>query len=134
MILRYLLMLVVLAVLPGCESLNIKNQADKLRTSLDHYGAALRWDRINEVYAFHVTRDGKQPEVDLEKVENYSVSSFKPIDPVLNAEATEAVVAVEIDYYDEQYGTLRKLKETQHWWFNAEKKLWFTDSAFPAFK
>ena len=115
-------------------NMNIRNQADRLGTALNVYGAALRWGRYNQAYGYHVQRDGTQPQVNMDRLENFSVTSFTPTDPVLNADGTEAVVPIEIKYYDEQYGTLRTLKETQIWWFNAKAKMWYTESDFPALK
>ena len=130
---KYLLVLVVI-LSAACTDLNIKNQADKLKSSLEDYGAALRWGRYNHAFAFHIDQDGKQPEIDLNALEKFSVTAFKPVDPVLNAEATEATIPVEIDYYDEQYGTLKKFKYIQKWWFNTEVKRWFIASEFPQFE
>ena len=130
---KYLLVFVVILI-AACANLSIKNQADKLKTTLDDYGAALRWGRYNYAYTFHIDQEGKQPLIDLNALENFSVTAFKPVDPVLNAEGTEATIPVEIDYYDEQYGTLKKFKYIQKWWFNAEAKRWLIASEFPQFK
>lgn len=130
---KYLLVFLVI-LSAACSGLSIKNQADKLKTALDDYGAALRWGRYNYAYTFHIDQEGKQPEIDLDALEKFSVTAFKPVDPVLNAEATEATIPVEIDYYEEQYGTLKKFKYIQKWWFNAEAKRWLIASEFPQFK
>lgn len=128
----FIIVLCLLSV--ACANMNVKNQADKLHHSLTEYGADLRWDRKNYAYAYHVFRDGTQPEVDLENLERFSVTGFKPLNPVLNEDATEATIPVEIDYYDEQFGTLRKIKYTQQWWFQEESKRWLIESEFPDFK
>lgn len=132
--LRYLLILICFGLTSGCASLNVRNQSDMLYTAMTQYGAAYRWGRIREAYSYHIDRDGKKPETDLDRFENFSVTDFKPIDPVVNEDATEAVVPIVIDYYNEQDGNLRKFKDTQHWWFSTEKKRWFVESAFPVFK
>ena len=116
------------------EAMNVRNSADRLNTALNHYGADLRWGRYHQAYGYHATREGKKPQVDMERLESFSVTSFTPIDPVLNTDATEAVVPIEIKYYDEQYGTLRDLKETQKWWLDAKTKTWYTESDFPTLK
>ena len=115
-------------------NMNIRNQADRLNTALLAYGADLRWDRYKKAFDYHVKRDGTRPQVNMDRLENFSVTSFTPVDPVLNADGTEAVVPIEIKYYDEQNGKLRTLKETQVWWFNAKAKMWNTESDFPALK
>ena len=136
--LKYLLWVFAFILCGACAdmraNLNISNQADKLNTALIAYGEDLRWGRYNLAYGYHVQRDGTHPPVNMDRLENFSVTSFTPIGPVLNADGTEAVVPIEIKYYDDQYGTLRTLKETQTWWFNAKAKTWYTESYFPALK
>lgn len=133
--LRYLLLVFALVLCGACmENLKIRNQADRLAMALDHYGADMRWGRYNKAYGYHLNRDGARPEANLDRLEGFSITSFTPDDPILNADATEAVVSIEIKYYDEQYGTLRDLKETQKWWFDAKAKSWFVESDFPFLK
>jgi len=136
--LKHLVWLLAFILCGACadlrESLNIKNQADRLNTALIAYGADLRWARYNQAYAYHAHRDGTQPQVNLERLDNFSITSFTNAAPVLNAEATEAEIPVEIKYFDEQYGTLRTLKETQKWWYNEESKHWLIESDFPVLK
>ncbi|HKK16139.1 MAG TPA: hypothetical protein VJ981_05495 [Gammaproteobacteria bacterium] len=130
----YGLFLILLLATGGCNNINVKNQVSKLDTSLRHYGADLRWGRFNQAYQYHVSREGTRPAIDLANLENFSVTNFKPIDPVVNEIGTEAEIPVEIDYYDEQYGTLKKIRYTQHWWYDTESKHWFTESDYPHFK
>jgi len=133
--LRYLLLMLALVLSGACmESMNIRNQADRLSMALDQYGADLRWGRYNQAYVYHINHDGVRPEVNLERLEDFSVTSFTPSGPVLNADATEAVVPIEIKYYEKQYAMLRTLKETQKWWFDAKTKSWFVESDFPFLK
>ena len=115
-------------------NMNIRNHADGLSTTLDEYGADLRWGRYRQAYTYHIHHDGTQPQFNLEQLENYSVTSFRPANPVLNSDATEAVIPVEIEYYNEQYGMVRKFKDTQKWWFNGKEEKWFTEADFPVFK
>lgn len=133
--LKSLLWVLALVLCSACmETMKVRNQADRLTTALDLYGADLRWGRYHEAYGYHVNRDGNKPQVNLERLEGYSVTSFTPIAPVLNTEATEAAVPIEIKYYDEQYGMLRTLKETQKWWFDVKANMWHIESDFPILK
>jgi len=132
--LRNILMLFILVILTGCAGANLRNQVDKLKTTLTQYGVALRWAHYNQAIAYHMNRDGEQILVDKNHLEHYNVTAFRPIDPVVNEEGTEATIPVEIDYYDKEYGTLRKIKEIQYWWYNEENKRWFVESDFPNFK
>lgn len=128
------ILVIICILLSACAGLNVRNQVDKLNHTLIDYGADLRWGRINKAYAYHVDREGKQPPFDMDRMENYSITDFRPVDPVINAEGNEATVPVEIDYYDERSGRLQKLKYIQHWWYREESKRWFVDSDFPDFK
>ena len=133
--LRFLLWVFALVLCSACmETMNVKNHTDRLSLALNHYGADLRWGRYVEAYAYHVNRDGIKPLVNMDRLEGFSITSFTPVETALNADATEAVVPIEIKYYDEQYGTLRTLKETQKWWFNATLNMWLIESNFPDLK
>lgn len=130
--LRYLLWVFVLVLCSACmETMKVKDQSDRLTLALTHYGADLRWGRYHEAYGYHVNREGIKPQINLERLEGFSITSFTPIQPALNATATEAVVPFEMKYYDEQYGTLRTLKETQKWWFDVERNVWHIETDFP---
>ena len=128
------LVVIICILLTACSGMEIRNQVDKLNRTLIDYGADLRWGRINMAYAYHVDKEGKQIPYDLDRMENFSVTDFRPVNPVINEDGSEATVPVEIDYYDERSGTLQKLKYVQHWWYREESKRWFVDSDFPDFK
>ncbi len=130
---RYLIWLVILLITSGCAGMNAKNQASQLDSAVTEYGAALRWGRINAAYAFHQKRDGLQPPADLKIFDHIGITDFMPINTVMEQSGTEATITSEISYFDKEYGTVKKITETQHWWFNAEKKLWLIESDFPKF-
>jgi len=73
--------IVVMCVMSGsgCGALKAKNQAEKFERSLTQYAAALRWGRLREAVSFHVAQDGTAAAVNLEHLENFSVTSFKII-------------------------------------------------------
>ena len=129
----FLLVLVLFSV-SGCESMSVKNQADMLSVLINRYAADYRWGRYTDAYKYHVNQSGQQPEVDLSQLENFSVTDFRIIDPSMNELATMATVAVEIDYINNQYGTVKTMKHTQLWWFSPELNRWFIESEFPLLK
>ena len=128
--------LVVLVLLTGSgcgglNSLGVKNQADMLSVLMNRYAADFRWGRYTDAYKYHVNQAGQQPDVDLAYLENFSVTDFRIINPSMNETATMANVSVEIDYVNNQYGTVNTLKHTQLWWFSADYNRWFIESEFP---
>jgi len=132
--LRNILLLLSLIAMTGCAGANFKNQVDKLDTALTQYGVALRWGHYNQAITYHMNRDGEQPLVDINNLEHFNITAFRPIDPVVNEDGMKATIQIEIDYYDKEYGVLRKIRETQYWWYNEEFKRWLIESDFPAFK
>lgn len=132
--LRNCLIMFVLLAITGCAGANLRNQVDKLNNTLTQYGVALRWAHYSQAISYHVNQDGEQALVDRNYLERFNVTSFRPIDPIVNEDGTEATIPIEIDYYDKEYGTLRNIKETQYWWFDEESKRWLIESGFPAFK
>ena len=134
MLARYLLWVFLLCACAACKTLDVQNQNDRLLSALNTYAAHLRWGRAHEAYRYHIRRDGTQPPVDLERLENYSITSVTPLDMIVNPDATEATVPMEISYFNEQDGALRTIKETQVWWYSQEAKAWLTESGFPAVK
>lgn len=123
----------------GCETLDAKNQLDRLERSLTQYGAALRWERHREAISFHIVRDGKTAEVDLGHLEKFSVTSFDIVSKVVVPSSekdgvNEAVIVAEMSYFHKEQGTIRKLKLNQIWWYNKEIKRWLVETDFPEFK
>jgi len=123
----------------GCGTLEAKNQADKFERSLTQYASALRWARLREAVSFHMTQDGKVAVVNLEYLENFSVTSFKIISKTIIPSSekdgiNEAIVVAEMSYFHKEQGTIRKSNLNQLWWYNLEIKRWLIETEFPEFK
>jgi hypothetical protein len=132
-------MTLCLISISGCETLDAKNQLDRLERSLTQYGAALRWGRHREAISFHVARDGKTAEVNLDHLEKFGVTSFNVVSKVFVPSSekdgtNEAVIVAEMSYFHKEQGTIRKLKLNQIWWYNKEIKRWLVETDFPEFK
>ena len=123
----------------GCGTLSARNQADKLERSVTHYASALRWARLQEAINYHMTQDGKSAEVNLEYLEQFSVTSLDVISKTIIPSAekdgvTEADINFEMNYYHKEQGTVRKLKLNQVWWYSKKHNTWLIESDFPEFK
>lgn len=123
----------------GCGTLSARNQADKLERSVTHYASALRWGRLQEAINYHMTQDGKSAEVNLEYLEQFSVTSLDVISKTIIPSAekggvTEADINFEMNYYHKEQGTVRKLKLNQVWWYSKKHNTWLIESDFPEFK
>lgn len=123
----------------GCGTLSARNQADKLERSVTYYASALRWGRLQEAINYHMTQDGKSAEVNLEYLEQFSVTSLDVISKTIIPSAekdgvTEADINFEMNYYHKEQGTVRKLKLNQVWWYSKKHNTWLIESDFPEFK
>ena len=63
----------------GCGRIEARGQADKLDRTVADYASSLRWSYYKEAVSYHMTRDGKFPEVDIEEVEKIEVTGFNII-------------------------------------------------------
>lgn len=118
----------------ACAGMASQQRISNLDDSLDRYVAALRWAYYADALSYHLTRKGKQPEVDAERLEDFSVTGLEIKEKILSEDENEALIKGELAYYHKEYGTIRKLKLIQTWWYSENAKHWFIESAFPDFK
>jgi hypothetical protein len=118
----------------ACTGMASQQRISDLDESLDRYVAALRWAYYTDALSYHLTRKGKQAEVDEERLDNFSVTGLEIKEKILSEDENEALVKGELVYYHKEYGTVRKLKLNQIWWYSEETKHWFIESAFPDLK
>jgi hypothetical protein len=136
------ILVITVVLMAGCGAmgaLDARSQVEKLERSLTQYGAALRWARYREAISFHVTREEKFAEVDIENLENFGVTSFDVLSKVIvpsseKGGVNEAAIVAEISYFHKEQGTVRKLKLNQIWWYNTKIKRWLIETDFPEFK
>jgi len=129
-------------LMAGCGTigaLDARSQSEKLERSLEQYGAALRWARYREAISFHVTQEEKFAEVDLDYLENFGITSLNILSKVIVPSSekggiNEAAITAEIHYFHKEQGTVRKLKLSQIWWYNAKIKRWLMETDFPELK
>ena len=118
----------------ACSNMAAQKRMENLDDALDSYGAALRWAHYQDVLAYHLNQDGKRPVIEMDKLDDYSVTGFEITERVLNEDQSEAFIKSELVYYHKEYGTVRKLRLNQNWWYSEEAKHWFVETAFPEFK
>ncbi len=120
--------------LSACASTQIKNKVEGLEESIKNYNIALRWSQYLDAQRFHVSKDGARQNIDLEYLEKIRITGYSIHSKVITDEVTEALISTEINYYNDEYGTLKKLMNEQKWWYEPESKGWFIESEFPSFK
>jgi len=134
MLTHKLVLLSLLAVLVSCNGVNIKHQVKTLDDAITEYNTGLRWGMFNNVDAYSKSSDGTQTPVDREAMENIRITGYEVLEKHINDDATEALVKGEINYYSNEYGTLRKIPFQQKWWYDTDSKHWFVEGPLPDFK
>jgi len=120
-------------VLVACNGVSTKKKAVGLTTAMDEYIAALRWGRLDRAMEYHLRRDGTHPAIDSSQLEYIRVTGHHIKKKSVNEALDEATVQIEMQYYHNQYGTLKKIIFDQEWWYQEEAKSWFLSSDFPKF-
>jgi len=131
---RNICILVAMLILGGCGDSGVRKTVQDLDFAINDYAYALRWSRTEDAVAYHVNRDGSRPNIDLTAMQAIRVTGFTIKEKNLNDDITAATVIGELDYYHNEYGTLRKIGYSQSWWHEPETKKWYLDSDFPEFK
>lgn len=131
---RFWITVCLVVVLSGCGGASNKKRLSVLDDSIDRYVQALRWSRLDDAVSYHVGRDGGKAGIDLTPMEPIRITEYRIIEKIVNDDFTEATVTGELNYYHNEYGTLKKIPLRQKWWFEEESRKWYLESNFPVFK
>lgn len=130
---RKILICFLIAGLAACGMAQKKKMND-LNRSVESYVAALRWSRTEDARGFHLDRDHNKPEIDTSAMDEIRVTGYKIRKRIVNEALNEATITADLDYYNEEYGTLKNMTLVQQWWYDPEAERWFIESDFPTFE
>ncbi len=126
-------MLVLAFSLGGCNKYKTQKKVNNLDKSITSYEIALRWAQHQDAYSYHVYPDGTQPPVDMNRLNEISVTGIDVIEKSIDENQEKAYTKIELNYFNKNEGNLKKLKLEQNWWFSEENNQWFIDGEFPKF-
>lgn len=121
-------------LLVSCNGVNIKQQVRTLDEAITEYNTSLRWGMYKNVDAYNKSADGISTPVNREAMKDIRITGYEVMEKHLNSDATEAIVKGQINYYNNEFGTLRKVPFEQKWWYDTESNHWFVEGAMPEFK
>ncbi len=124
--------LLVIELLTGCETMRAREAEDRFEQALRVYGAALRWGHYNIATGYLRARDGTPLETPGEFDPNVRVVAYDVKRMTILKEGEETIVDAEIGYFYTNNGTVRTIKDQQHWWYDVEGRHWFLDGRIPA--
>ena len=127
-------LIMMFVLLAACNKLSTQKKMTNLEESLTSYEVALRWAQHQDAYSYHVSPNGTQPPVNMDRLQEISVTGIDISDKVVNEDQTEAYVKGVIRYFNKNQGTEKKLKLEQKWWYSEENKQWYIDAEFPSFE
>jgi hypothetical protein len=139
LVLTVIAMCLCVISISGCGRIETRGQADKLERSVTAYASDLRWSFYREAISYHVTREGKRAQVDIDELEKIEVTDVNFISKTIHPSSeeggiNEARIVAEVIYFNKDRGTLKEMKLDQIWWYNAEIKHWLIETDFPDFK
>ncbi|MBL1142583.1 MAG: hypothetical protein HND53_11170 [Proteobacteria bacterium] len=126
-------LIIFISLLTACNSYQVKKRVNSLDTTITSYGVALRWAEHNTLYAYYVSPNGTQPPVNMERLQEISVTGLEIKEKTLNDDQTKAKVKAIVSYYLKSEGNLKTLNLDQDWWYNEPNHQWFIDGEFPEF-
>ena len=125
--------LVGLSLLSGCGSVERRQQADILETTLYSYSNNIRWGNLQQAYLFlspTVTKDIQVPP----GLEEVRVVSYDVVGSVQQTSESTATQNVRIGYYRVGQPSLRTIMDRQTWTYDPEAKTWYLGSDIPSFR
>ena len=97
------------------------------------YGRLLRWREFEGAVNMIRHQDESSVAVDIEQYDDLRVTDYEIKKVVMGDDLKTAEVEADISYYFETTNTVKKLRDTQSWWYLEEAEKWFLDDDLPAF-
>jgi len=130
---KIIIILSLILMMTACNGVGTKKKAEGLETAIDEYVAALRWGRFDKALEYHFDKEDNSPDIDTSKLEYIKVTEHTFKKKVINDEIDEAALQLEVKYYHEEYGIVKKIIVDQVWWYKEETESWLISSEFPKF-
>jgi len=131
---RFITLLLLATILSGCASMDERKKTVLLGNATRHYESAIRWGDYATANAFRLQDSADAPATSPENLKRFRVTSYETLNSVLNEDETEALIVVQIRYYDEERMKEVTLTDRQTWKYDTEAGLWQLDSPLPAFR
>lgn len=129
---RILLLPLLLALLlPACQSLSTRSDAQKLQETLDSYAATARWQPLANLYGF--LQPELQPQTLPDNLSNIRVTGYEISGPPRKLAEDRLVQVVTIEYVLIDHQVVRTLSDRQLWQRDA-KGQWQRANPIPAFR
>ena len=131
-LIRTLLFPLLLALLlPACQTLSERSDAQKLQDTLDSYAATARWQPLANLYSF--LQADLQPESLPDNLSNIRVTGYEVSGSPRKLAKDKLVQVVTIEYVQLDRQVVRTLSDRQLWQRDDQGK-WLRANPIPVFK
>lgn len=135
------ILLVAFTLLQGCETYSKQKDFNKFDVASKAYKTALRWGDWDTIATLTRSQDeNAQPRKSLLKFyepdyyEKIKVTDVQQSSPELENESNKEIsYFLFVSFYEDGSNQIQKKRLDMHWWYDEEKKSWFTDTAFLGF-
>jgi hypothetical protein len=124
-------LLILLAGLSGCGSMEKDKQASALLSTTDAYREAVRWGYWQAAVEF--LHPDTYEKVDLEPLDNIRVTGVEVVRAATITPENTAQRLVRIDYVLDDEQRVKQLIDRQDWHWDDTRKAWLLHSGLPAF-
>jgi uncharacterized protein YceK len=113
---RIILLLLVIALMGGCETIRNKSITWELEECSKSYNKMIRWHEMDKAEAVFPPEELKEEFTrKVRAARNVTVTDFRVKKMECSPEKGEATVVVDIDYYREPSVTVKTLEDKQEW-------------------
>ena len=130
---RIPLLLLLILLLGGCQTIQERKSVISLENTLDAYGKVARWGQIAQLYEFlspELAGDVTLPR----GLDNVRVTGYEVLKAPVKIDETHAVQTVSISYILRDRQVQHSLLDRQEWVMDPEKKLWYRSNPIPPFE
>jgi uncharacterized protein YceK len=113
---RIILLLLVIALMGGCETIRNKSITWELEECSKSYNKMIRWHEMDKAEAVFPPEELQEEFTrKVRAARNVTVTDFRVKKMECSPEKGEATVVVDIDYYREPSVTVKTLEDKQEW-------------------
>ncbi len=131
--LRNTVLLFLVVVLAGCQSLQEKRMQRSLENTLRQYEASVRWGYLEQIYDFLQPELAKNAVIP-DNLSNIRVTGYERIRRPSNIDEHNITQTVVIRYVYQDRQVEKQIIDRQLWEFNEEAETWSRANPIPEFQ
>jgi hypothetical protein len=120
-------------VVASCTNAKPDNRLEILDTNIATYYDHLRWGHFEEAASLRNPNSGPPQTVLNEDFKHIHVTNYEVTSKQISLDGDEATIGVNMEYYDDEDGTVHHLRDQHRWVYIAPARRWLNDGDLPVF-